>query len=83
MPVTFSLKSDKGFYGSYSATPLEIKGIFMMQGPQSGSMIPPGVLALFEQYPELKSVALNRDNGGAVWTRIEDDPEETTLTPTT
>jgi len=73
MPIAFSLKSNQQttYYGSYSVRPLEIRGHFSMQGPQREDMIPSYVAEIFKNNPEIKSVAINRADSGAVWQRIE------------
>lgn len=80
MTKKFTLKEFNGkrFHGSYSRTPLEIRGTFHLQGPQpiGEGGVPEYIAEIFEKLPELENIALSYKTGGVIWTRMSEVDNE-------
>lgn len=76
---TFLMKGNKSksIYGAYSRSALEIRGRFHMQGPQpiGENGAPQWVADIFESRPDIIRVAVSTEDGGAVWSRMDEAPQ--------
>lgn len=62
-------------HSSYSHSPLEIKGCWIMQGPQDTGTkggAPKFVERIFEEYPDIKEIAINKKDSGVIYSRMEE-----------
>jgi hypothetical protein len=72
--TAFGMRGFKGrtIPSAHSATPLEIKGAWTMQGPQvvgGEGGVPEWVFDLFQANPHLEQIALGYERGGVLYHR--------------
>jgi hypothetical protein len=65
----------KAFHGTYSRTRLDIRGTHSLSGPQpiGEGGVPQWVADAFDAHPGLMQIALNGEDRGAVYSRLEEE----------
>ena len=61
--------ADQPFYMASSMSPLDIRGSFNIQGPQSERIMPTTILRLFKDTPSIDEISISTASGGTVYGR--------------